>query len=530
MLNAFKVGTAISSYLQDTWSNGAGDTPVINPVNLETLATVGGQQLDLGAAVAYARTEGRRSLNVLNFMQRATLLRAIADILQAHREQFTLQARLNSGNTDGDVMFDIDGGIAVLKYYASLGKRLGDGQRFVEADTVSLDRDGHWVARHVLSAVPGIAVHINAFNFPSWGLWEKVAPALLAGVPCISKPATSSAWVSEQMVKALTEAEVLPKGSLSLLCGPAANLLDQLDAGDTVAFTGSAETAAKLRSHPAILHRGVRFNAEADSLNAALLGPDVALGSTTYTLFIREIVREMTTKAGQKCTAIRRILVPAAHLNTIGADIVQALSKISIGNPAEPAVRMGPLQSPAQRQAAAEGLKALQTECHQLCGGDTPETLIGTDIKPDCFLAPTLLCCPEPEYARVVHAQEVFGPVATLMPYRDLAQASRLLAMGKGSLVSSLFSDDTHVFSEILDRTAAWNGRVLCVDQQLGKSHGGHGVVMPQCIHGGPGRAGGGQELGGLRGLLPYLQRTAIQGQAERVAAITKDDVIWSGV
>lgn len=530
MNNTVKTGAAIGSYLQDTWSNGAGKTAVINPVTLETVATVGGRGLDLEAAVAYARDHGRRSLAALSFAQRAALLRTMADTLQAHRDQFALQARLNSGNTEGDVMFDIDGGIAVLKYYASVGKRLGDGKRFAEADTQPLDKDGHWVARHVLSSVPGIAVHINAFNFPSWGLWEKVAPALLAGVPCIAKPATAAAWVSEQMVRALSDADVLPSGSLSLLCGPARDLLDQLDAGDTVAFTGSAETAATLRSHPAVLHRGVRFNAEADSLNAAVLGPDVTPESDTYALFRREIVREMTTKAGQKCTAIRRILVPAKHLDAIGADLVQALSKTAVGDPATEGVRMGPLQSPAQRQAATEGLSGLRAECEVLCGGDTPEKLHGADVKPDCFLAPTLLRCTDPDRASLVHEQEVFGPVATLMPYADLAQAGGLLARGKGSLVSSLYSDDTQVFSALLDSSAGWHGRLLCVDSKLGKAHGGHGVVMPQCVHGGPGRAGGGQELGGLRGLLPYLQRTAIQGQAKRVAELTEHDAVWPGV
>lgn len=530
MNDMIKTGTAVCSYLEDTWSMGKGQTPLINPVTMETVATVGGQELDLAAAVKYARERGRNNLVALNFAERGALLRAMADTLQKHRDQFALQARLNSGNTDGDVMFDIDGGIAVLKYYASLGKKLGTGSRFVESETASMDKDGHWVARHVLSTIPGVAVHINAFNFPAWGLWEKVAPALLAGVPCIAKPATASAWVSEQMVKALTDADVLPEGSLSLLCGPASDLLDQLHAGDTIAFTGSADTAALLRSHPAVQRRGVRFNAEADSLNAAVLGPDASIDSSTYELFRREVIREMTAKAGQKCTAIRRILVPAELLNTVSDDLVQALSKTLVGDPAAEGVRMGPLQSPAQRQAADEGLAALQAECEVLCGGDTPAKLVGTDVKPDCFLAPTLLRCANPDQADRVHEQEVFGPVATLMPYQDLNQAGRLLARGQGSLVSSLYSDSTEVFGEILTSSAGWHGRLLCVDSKLGKAHGGHGVVMPQCVHGGPGRAGGGQELGGLRGLMPYLQRTAIQGQADRVAALTEHDAVWPGV
>lgn len=520
---------AIASYLEERWQAGQGKTALIDPVNNETIAEVGGQGLDLAAGVAHARQAGRASLAAMTFVERAVLLRNMADTLQARRDEFAELAQRNSGNTATDIAFDIDGGIATLKYYAGLGKRLGESRTLVEPDTQPLDKEGYFTARHLLSAVPGVAVHINAFNFPSWGLWEKVAPALLAGVPCIAKPATSTALVSYAMVKALTDAAVLPTGVLTLLCAGARDLLDHLDAGDVVAFTGSADTANKLRAHPAIAARGVRFNTEADSLNAAILGLDVSRESSAYALFLREIVREMTIKAGQKCTAIRRILVPEALLDAVAEDLRGQLSRTTIGDPTVEGVRMGPLVNTEQRRAAADGLTRLREECELICGGDTPSQLLGDGLKPDCFLAPTLLLCRDPDAAQHAHDQEVFGPVATLMPYHDNAQAGRLIARGKGSLVSSVFTNDADNASMLLEVAAPWHGRLLFIDETLGKQQPGHGVVMPQCIHGGPGRAGGGQELGGLRGLELYLQRTAIQGHAERVAQLTRNAAPWPG-
>lgn len=522
--------TQLGSYLEDRWQHGQGRTPLINPVTLDVIAEVNGDGLDLAAAVNHARRQGRANLAAMSFAERGALLRAMADTLQDKREHFAELARLNSGNTAADVMFDIDGGIAVLKYYAGLGKRLGDANRFVEPEAQPLDREGHWVSRHLMTSIPGVAVHINAFNFPSWGLWGKVAPSLLAGVPAVVKPATAAAWVSQAMVQALTEAEVLPTGVLSLICGGARDLLDQLDAGDVVAFTGSAETAAKLKSHPAIAQRGVRFQVEADSLNSALLGADVQPDSDTFSLFIREILREITVKAGQKCTAIRRILVPEPVLDQVAEQLGGKLAGISIGDPAIEGVRMGPLQSPVQRQAALAGLKRLRRGCELVCGGEAPNELLGDNVRPDSFLAPTLLLCRDPDGFADVHDQEVFGPVATLMPYRDTDHAAALLGRGKGSLVGSIFSDDGDTVNQLLNQAAAWHGRLLWVDARLGKQHLGHGTVMPQSIHGGPGRAGGGQELGGLRGLTLYLQRTAIQAQADQLAVLTAHDALWPGV
>ncbi|WP_404367312.1 3,4-dehydroadipyl-CoA semialdehyde dehydrogenase [Marinobacter sp.] len=519
----------ISSYLQDQWQYGAGQTALIDPVTNETIAQIGGEGLDFASAVAHARTAGRQSLAEMNFAERAALLRKMADILQARRDEFVDLARRNSGNTPGDIAFDIDGGIATLKYYSGLGKGLGEARRFAEPDIQLLDKEGHFTARHVLSPVPGVAVHINAFNFPSWGLWEKVAPAILAGVPCISKPASATAAVSFAMVRALTDAGVIPPGVLTLICASARDLLDCLGAGDVIAFTGSADTANLLRAHPAVAVGGVRFNTEADSLNAAVLGLDVAPGSDTYGLFLREVVREMTVKAGQKCTAIRRILVPEAMLDSVAEDLSAQLSRVSVGDPAVEGVRMGPLVNVGQRRAAAEGLALLRAECDLVCGGDTPAALVGNSTRPDCFLAPTLLWCRDPESAVHVHEKEVFGPVATLMPYRDNAQAGRLVGRGKGSLVSSVFTDEASHASALLDAAAPWHGRLLFIDAALGKQQPGHGVVMPQCTHGGPGRAGGGQELGGLRGLELYLQRTAVQGHADRVQQLTRDAAVWPG-
>jgi 3,4-dehydroadipyl-CoA semialdehyde dehydrogenase len=509
----------LQSYLNGEWQTGSGAGEALcNPVSGAELARASGEGLDLAAALAYSREHGA-TLRALSFVERAGLLRAIAEVLVANRESYVQTAQDNSGNTLIDAAIDIDGGMGTLKYYASLGKRLGDANTLFEPGLEQLTRDENFRAGHLLSPITGVAVHINAFNFPSWGLWEKVAVALLAGVPVLAKPATTAALLSYQMVRDVIEADVLPAGALSLICGGGRELMNLLTAQDAVAFTGSADTALKLRSNANVLASSPRFTVEADSVNAALLGPDAGPDSAEFQFFIKEVAREMTVKAGQKCTAIRRIFVPAEQLDAVASALVARLGKTSVGDPRAEGVRMGPLVNRAQAETAWRGIETLASEARILCGGERDFALVGDNVDPACFVPPTLLCCDEPSKGERVHDTEVFGPVATLMPYRDAGEAFALIARGGGSLVCSVFSGDDEFAEAAMRALAPYHGRLLLVDASIGDGHSGHGIVMPQCVHGGPGRAGGGEELGGLRGLRFYHQRSAVQASQSRLAA-----------
>ncbi|TAN59919.1 MAG: 3,4-dehydroadipyl-CoA semialdehyde dehydrogenase [Magnetospirillum sp.] len=502
----------LQSYLAGCWQDGSGPgTKLTDPVTAEVVATASGDGLDMAQALEHARAKGGPALRALTFAQRGALINAVAAVLTENRDRYNAIALANSGNTVGDAMLDVDGGIGTLKYYASLGRKLGEVHTLTEAGGDQLSKDENFRSLHLWTTNPGVAVHINAFNFPSWGLWEKAAVSLLAGVPFLAKPATATAWLAYEMVKDVVAKDILPEGALSLLCGGGRDLMDHVRPGDVVAFTGSADTALTLRSHPNVLASNIRFAVEADSLNLCALGPDAGADSPEFAAFVKEVTREITVKAGQKCTAIRRILVPRARVDAVVAALAAAFAQVRQGDPRDAETRMGPLVNASQLRAALDGLARLKTEARVVVGGGAAD---------GCFLPPTLLLCDAPESAQAVHAIEVFGPVATLMPYDSTEQAIALARRGGGSLAASVFSGDAGFTASFIPAIATAHGRVLVVDAAIAASHTGHGVVMPQCIHGGPGRAGGGEELGGLRGLRFYMQRTAIQGNKTTLEAL----------
>ncbi len=510
----------LANYVGGEWVEGTGDgTPLFDPVLGDELARASTDGIDMGAALDHARKVGGPALRAMTFAERAAMLGRIADALGANREKYFEIAQANSGNTQVDAGIDVDGGIGTLKYYGYIGGQLGDAKYLKDGRLERLGKDPAFQAMHLMVPLRGVAVHINAFNFPSWGLWEKAAVALLAGVPVLAKPATATALLSYEMVKDVVEAGVLPAGALSLICGSARDLMNHVAAADAVAFTGSAETAHMLRGNANVIGNSVRFNVEADSLNLSLLGPDAAAGSPEFDLFVREVAREMTVKAGQKCTAIRRAMVPAGAIDAVTEALADRLNKTVVGNPRNETVRMGPIVDKTQQTNVIEGIGLLQTEARAITGQGA---FAPVDADPDkgAFVPPTLLRCDKPEEADKIHTVEVFGPVSTLMPYDNAEQAFALAARGGGSLAASVFTGDDAFAAEAAVQLAPSHGRVLIVDEPVGKVSTGHGIVMPQCVHGGPGRAGGGEELGGLRGLRFYHQRVAVQGNTSRLEAL----------
>ncbi len=511
----------LKNYICGTWVEGQGPgVALINPVNGDVLARAGSDGVDLHQALTYSRQVGNPALQALSYAERAQLLGGVAKVLAANRDKYYQTAADNSGNTLSDAKIDVDGGIGTLQYYAAVGKSLGDASYLAEPGTDRLGRDEVFQSAHILTPLKGVAIHINAFNFPSWGLWEKVAVALLAGVPVFAKPATATSLLTYQMIHDVVTANILPQGSLSLICGGGHDLMDHVQTGDAVLFTGSADTAMTLRTNPRVVESGVRFNVEADSVNMALLGEDVAAGSPLFDAFVKEVSREMTIKAGQKCTAIRRILLPAAVLDAVADALASRLDKISVGDPQVEGVRMGPLINKAQQAAASSGINTLKQEAEVIYGADPDFVPVGADANQGCFVQPTLLRCNNPLEAKRIHDTEVFGPVATLIPYASVTEAWTLAALGGGSLVASVFTNDDAFAARASVELGSSHGRLLIIDEAIMASHTGHGNVMPQCIHGGPGRAGGGEELGGLRGLRFYHQRTAIQGNIGRLQAL----------
>lgn len=520
----------LSNYINGNWVEGKGKGTVLHdPVTGAELATANADGLDLASALDYGRERGGAALRALSYGERAAMLRAIADVLVANRERYQALSVENSGSTAVDIAFDVDGGIGVLKYYASLGKGMGDARYLMEPDLDRLGKDEAFQSGHVWTPVRGIAVHINAFNFPSWGLWGKVAVALLSGVPVLAKPATATALVAHEMVRDVVDAGVLPEGALQLICGGGRELMDLVRPGDLVSFTGSASTAASLKANPNIVRNNIRFNVEADSLNTALLGPDVEPGSAEFDGFVKEVAKEISVKAGQKCTAIRRVLVPEAVIDQVQDALVARLGKLAVGDPRNEVVRVGPLVNKAQQKAARDGLERLRSEARVVFGGEADFPLTDADHASGAFFPPTLLRADEPDQARDVHDLEVFGPVATLMPYRDAEHAFALARRAGGSLVASVFTGDDAFAADSLLEIAASHGRVAIINEPVIKSNPGHGVVMPQCVHGGPGRAGGGEELGGMRALRFYHQRTAVQADVERLRRLQADAVTYTG-
>jgi 3,4-dehydroadipyl-CoA semialdehyde dehydrogenase len=511
----------LESYLSGKWVRGDGvETRLVDPVRGDELATVSAKGADLAAALEYARKQGQGALRNLSYAERAKLVGAVADVLTANRARYEEIAIANSGNTKVDAAIDIDGGIGTLKYYARLGAGLGDARTLLDEKPVRLAKAENYQAIHLLLPRRGAAIHINAFNFPSWGLWEKAAVSLLAGVPVLAKPASSTALLAHAMVKDVIAAKVLPDGALSLICGGAGGLLDALTCDDVIAFTGSADTAARVRGHAGVVARSVPVNIEADSINAAVLAPGCAPGSAAFDAFVREVVREMTVKAGQKCTAIRRIFVPAGDADAVVEALAAKLKGTKVGDPRAADTRMGPVVTRGQQAAAFDGIRRLTSEASVVCGGADAPALDGIDAGKSAFVAPTLLKVRDAGAAKAVHEVEVFGPAATVVPYANEQQAAALVARGGGSLVASIYSEDMEFLARIVSEIGPSHGRILAVDPAIASAHTGHGIVMPQCNHGGPGRAGAGEELGGLYGLRFYHQRLAVQGSSDLLASL----------
>lgn len=514
----------LANHVCGQWLEGGGDgIALADPVSGDELVRVSSDGVDLAAALAYARETGGPALRALTYEARAALLGQIADVLAAHRADYFDISLRNAGATEADAAFDVDGAIFTLKTYARAGKALGAARLLKDGARVPLAKTDAFQAQHFLAPLDGVAVFINAFNFPAWGLWEKAAPALLAGVPVFVKPATPTAWLTQRMVADVVEAGIVPAGALSIVCGGARELLEHVGAGDVVSFTGSADTAARIRTHPAVVANGVRVNVEADSVNSAILGPDARPGSAEFDLAVREIVREMTIKAGQKCTAIRRVFAPTGVARALADAVAAKLAGCTVGNPRTEGVRVGPLVSKAQQAVALEGLARLREECETVFGGGDDFVPRDADPARAAFVQPTLLYCDKGLAARHVHDVEVFGPVATVMPYRDTADAIALARRGHGSLVASVYSGDAAFVAELVPAIAATHGRIMVVDAAVGTQHTGHGNVMPTCLHGGPGRAGGGEELGGLRALALYHRRHVVQGGAALLDALGRE-------
>jgi 3,4-dehydroadipyl-CoA semialdehyde dehydrogenase len=513
----------LSNYISGTWQDGTGaGAPLLDPVLGTELARVDATGLDLVAGFAFARNEGGTALRAFTYAQRAALLGAAVKVLQANRDAYYDIATANSGTVKNDTAVDVDGGIFTLSTYAKLGETLGERRHLQDGEAARLGKDPLFQSQHVQVPTRGLALFINAFNFPSWGLWEKAAPALLSGVPVIVKPATATAWLTQRMVKDVVDAGIFPPGALSIVCGSSAGLMDALQPFDVMSFTGSAETAAVIRSHPAISQRSVRVNIEADSLNSAVLLPDAAPGTEAFELLIKEVAREMTVKSGQKCTAIRRIFVPESAYSAAAAALSARLAKTTVGNPRNEAVRMGALVNREQLSSVRQGIAHLQQQSETLFDGATV-ALLDADASVACCVGPTLLGTRDTQgsdSADRVHDTEVFGPVATMLPYRDAAHALALVRRGQGSLVTSLYGSDPAALAAMALELADSHGRVHIISPDVAQLHTGHGNVMPQSLHGGPGRAGGGEELGGLRALGFYHRRCAVQASTSVLQAM----------
>jgi len=504
----------LKSYLEGEWKAGTGKKAVLsNPTTGEAVAETSTEGLDFASAIAYARDVGGPTLRKMTFAERGALLKAMSKVLHDVRDELIEASIINAGTTRSDSKFDIDGATGTLAYYAGLGEKLGDRTYLVEGEGEQLTRSPRFWGHHVRVPRRGVAVHVNAFNFPAWGLAEKAACALLAGMPIVTKPATSTALPSFRVMETLVNAKVLPDGALSFVCGSAGDLLTHLGGQDVLAFTGSADTGVRLRSMENIIAGSVRVNVEADSLNATVLGDDIEPGGDTYQMFIRHVSREMTQKTGQKCTATRRIFVPEAIIDRVIEDLGEALSVITVGNPHLDEVRMGPLSNKQQHDDIRAGVqKLLGAGCKVAWGDPENVELIDADAEKGCFVGPVLLRHDAPADAAAVHDHEVFGPVSTIMPHGGVDDAVSLVARGGGGLVTSVYSDDKRQLGALILGMAPYNGRVLAGSKKVADQAIAPGLVLPSCVHGGPGRAGGGEELGGERGLHFYMQRTAVQG------------------
>jgi oxepin-CoA hydrolase/3-oxo-5,6-dehydrosuberyl-CoA semialdehyde dehydrogenase len=505
----------LKSYAAGAWKEGVGRPRVLrHAVTGAPIAELGSEGVDFEHMLAWGRVKGSTALRQMTFRERAAILKKMAGVLNERLEE--LHAIASSyGATRKDASLDVDGGIGTLAFYASLGgKQLPDARFLADGDVARLSKEGNFVGRHVYVPLEGVAVQINAYNFPSWGMLEKLAPAFLAGMASIVKPATPSAWLAFRMAEILIDSGVAPEGTLQIICGSVGDLFSHLTCQDVISFTGSAATGETIRSHPGVVANAVRVNIEADSLNCILLGPDVKPDSDTFNFFVSEVVAEMTVKAGQKCTAIRRVLVPEERANDVVAALKASLASIRVGDPREEGVRMGPLVDEDALASAREGIGKLARECEIVQGNPNRR-----DLGPEggFFMEPVLLRCREPERATAIHEVEVFGPAATVVSYRGADEAVALARRGGGSLVGSIFSEDDDFVARAAFGLAPYHGRLMLMNRKSAAESTGHGVVMPHLVHGGPGRAGGGEELGGVRSLYRYMQRLALQGDPERL-------------
>jgi oxepin-CoA hydrolase / 3-oxo-5,6-dehydrosuberyl-CoA semialdehyde dehydrogenase len=512
--------TVVRSYVEGRWFAPGSGSPVYDAATGDLVAEVSSDGVDFGAALAYGRATGGPALRELTFHQRAELAKAVGQMLREHRDEL-YQLSYRTGATLGDSKFDIDGGIGVLLSYASKAKReLPNDRVLVEGTPEQLGKKGQFLGQHLLTPLHGVAVQINAFNFPVWGPLEKLAPALIAGVPSLIKPASQTGYLTARLVELIVESGLLPDGALQLVSGNAGDLLDHLTEQDLLGFTGSASTAQRLRSHPNVVARSVRFNAEADSLNMSVLGPDATPGTPAFDRYVTQLVTEMTVKAGQKCTAIRRAFVPEGQVEVVTDAVRERLASVVMGNPADKSVQMGALASLNQREEVRRSLKALEGAARIVYGDPEHVEVTGADAERGAFMSPILLATGDARRAEV-HEVEAFGPVATLIPYRDTADVIDLAGLGKGSLAGSVVTDDPEFARDVAGGTAHWHGRLLVLDSDAAPESTGHGSPLPMLVHGGPGHAGGGEEMGGTRGVLHHMQRTAIQASPRMLESVT---------
>ncbi|TYC63005.1 phenylacetic acid degradation bifunctional protein PaaZ [Stappia sp. BW2] len=522
MLDTGRTARRLESYVQGAWRAGEGDgKPLANAATGEVHAYIGSEGLDFAGALDWGRDVGGPALRAHTVHERALMLKSIGLKLMEMKGEFHAES-LATGATPKDAWPDIDGGIGTLLTFASVARReLPNAKVIPEGAVEPLSKDGSFVGQHILVPMRGIAIHINAFNFPVWGMLEKIAPALIAGMPCLVKPASSTAYVTELVVRRILEMGILPDGALQLVCGGVGDMLDHVTGQDVVTFTGSASTGRKLKAHPAIVENATRFTMEADSLNAAILGPDAGPDTPEFDLFVREVHREMTTKAGQKCTAIRRVIVPKALEQDVIASLSERLAKTPAGLPDLPETRLGALASIGDRDGVREKIAEIAKEAEIVFGDPNTVKVASGDAEKGAFLNPVLLRCPDPMTANAPHEVEAFGPVATVMGYDGIDEAVTLAMKGMGSLVSSVFTNDEDVAAKLVLGIAPFHGRVMLGNRDSAKSSTGHGSPIATLIHGGPGRAGGGEEMGGMRGVKHFMMRTAVQGTPRLLSAVT---------
>ncbi|HEU4529880.1 MAG TPA: phenylacetic acid degradation bifunctional protein PaaZ, partial [Steroidobacteraceae bacterium] len=512
------------SYVQGRWHGSERNAAALRDASTgAVIAQASSEGIDFHGVLDHARRVGGPALRKLTFHERAAKLSALAKFLMERKEEFYTLSYA-TGATRIDSWIDIEGGAGTLFSYASKGNREFPNSRvYVEGPPEMLSKTGTFVGQHICVPLEGAAVHINAFNFPVWGMLEKLAPTLLAGVPAIVKPATATSYLTELVVRRIVESGLLPEGALQLVCGSLGDLFEHLTCQDAVSFTGSASTAQKLRAHPVVIRNSVRFIAETDSLNSSILAPDAAPGSPEFDLFVKEVVREMTVKAGQKCTAIRKALVPATATRAVVEALQAALAKVAVGDPRTEGVRMGPLANLAQRREVLAQVEALRAEADLVRGDAQNFDVVNADREQGAFVPPLLLVARDAPRARAIHSVEAFGPVCTVVPYASVEEGIELARRGEGSLVGSVFSADDALAAQFVLGLAPYHGRILVVNRHCAKESTGHGSPLPTLVHGGPGRAGGGEEMGGVRGVLHYMQRTALQGSPSTLTRVVNE-------